>query len=408
MRMQGRTRASRIRLATLIASALLLIAGLCWWWHLFSAASPAFQISGTPTSSRNKGGLRSGFAQGATLADEDIAEGCTAGPVIEWDPAGLPANKDLAVRVIAANEWLQSELIRSTNARQQALGLMLQSTGAMSSRHTDDPAALNALARMAATSSDPLVYALALRSCGKFRVNSSDDCLEISERGWAQIDPNNAVPWLDLATEASERHDAAAEAEELHQAAGASYLESDTDSLLAVAEPAMPPGLTPLEEYYVDVRLLGFQSALPLPYIRATRECSSLGDGTADVLKDCSALAELMVASGRTLIDFGLGVQLAERLSWPAQRIVDLRRERSALRMVEMGGPRDLSSPLSCREEVREMERARRWSASGELPALRTELQSSGVSAEDLATQYEQWEASAASTVKAAAQSDAH
>ncbi|MGA3158397.1 MAG: hypothetical protein ABSE43_12570 [Steroidobacteraceae bacterium] len=320
----------------------------------------------------------------------------------------MPEKNDLAARVIAANEQLQSALVRSADARQQALGLMLQSTGAMSSRHTDDPAALNFLARLAAASTDPVVYALALRSCGKFRVNSSDDCLELSERGWTQIDPSNAVPWLDLATEASERHDAAAEAEALHQAASASHFDSDTDSLLAVAATAMPPGLTPLEQYYVDVRLIGFQAALPLPYLRTARECSSLGDGTAEVLNDCNALAELMVASGRTLIDFSLGVQLAERLGWPAQRIADLRRDRSALMMVEMGGPRDLSSPLSCREEIRQIERARRWSMTGELPALKAELQSSGLSADDLATQYDQWiagvEARARASTRPAAQ----
>ena len=115
-------------------------------------------------------------------------------------------------------------------------------------------------------------------------------------------------------------------------------------------------------------------------------------------------MAQLMVASGRNLLDFSFGLQLGEKLGWPAQRVADLRRERSALMMVELGRPRDLSVPLSCHDAIREMERVRRWSATGELSALRMELRTSGLSVEELATQYEQWEASASSKVRAAAQ----
>jgi hypothetical protein len=407
--MQGLARGLKIRLLTLIAVALLVVAGLLWWLQSNSAKSPrAHPVDGSQPNSGDKGALRLGFGQGLMLAEQEAAEGCIPAPLFAEDVGDSTASKALAARVVAANEQLQATLLQSAGARQQALGLMLQSTGVMSTQHRDDYAALDALARLAAASSDPVVYAMALRSCSRAWAGPSEGgCSEISERGWAQIDPGNAVPWLDLAGEASERDDAAAEAEALHQAASALHVDSDTDSLLAVAQPAMPPGLTPLEQYYVNVRLIGFQAALPLSYYRAVRDCSSAGgdgDGNAESWSDCSAVAQLMVASGRNLLDFSFGLQLGEKLGWPAQRVADLRRERSALMMVELGRPRDLSVPLSCHDAIREMERVRRWSATGELSALRMELRTSGLSVEELATQYEQWEASASSKVRAAAQ----
>jgi hypothetical protein len=71
--------------------------------------------------------------------------------------------------------------------------------------------------------------------------------------------------------------------------------------------------------------------------------------------------------------------------------------------MLVLGDPRDFDVPLSCQKALRQMDRVTRWAVAGEIPTLRAELQSSGLSIDDLAAQYDQWQAAIRSKVKAAA-----
>jgi hypothetical protein len=191
-------------------------------------------------------------------------------------------------------------------------------------------------------------------------------------------------------------------AEGLHRAAAAPRFENYTGALLAVAQPAMPRGLTLLEQYYVDGDLTGIQAALSLPY-GAFLECPAEVGSNADSLNDCGVLAEHMVTKGQTLVDLSVGIGIGKRSGWPTQRIAELKRERAALLMVAVDGPQDFSNPPSCEYTLRAMERVKRWSAVGEVPALRAELATSGLSTEDLAGQYDQWQTHELAKEKAAA-----
>ena len=60
------------------------------------------------------------------------------------------------------------------------------------------------LAAMAASTRDPRLYSLALRTCWR---RTDRECVALSARRWSEIDPGNAMPWLMMLDEAAQQHD---------------------------------------------------------------------------------------------------------------------------------------------------------------------------------------------------------
>jgi len=363
-------------------------------WPSFGNAFTSRPISANQTSSGGRDNTRLGFARRPATSDADAAaDGCAPGAAIVNDLDDPDMDKRLAARIRTAKERFLGALNQSSDRREQALGLMLQHFEATRPPHRDGSAALDALARLAADSADPAVYEMALLTCGKAQTRSGvSGCDGISATRWTEIDPDNAVSWLTSASEAKQLNDTVNEALDLHRAAASQRFDNYSTSLLAMAQPAMPKDLTRLEEYYLDVDVIGVASAMVLPYGRAIQDCQAASGSDGDS-NDCDRIAERMVADGRTMIDLAIASHLGEKAGWPAQRLSDLKRERAALTMVALGIPRDFTTPQSCHDAVRDIQRAKRWSAVGELPALRAEFALSGLSAEDLEVQYDQWTA---------------
>jgi hypothetical protein len=340
-RLQGSKCASTVRVLALIAFGVLLLAGTYWWLRSSSdRRQGALPDTASSTSSYNKNNLRLGFAAGSPLSESDAAsDGCSPGAVIVNDPTSPDMDKKLAARIQTAKERFQAALFQSTDKRQQAIGFLLQRSAMTNAVQTDNLAPLDALARLAADSSDPAVYEIALMTCMRSRAGAgATSCDSISAGNWSAIDPDNAVPWLTLANAAERSHDTASEAIDIHRAAAAQRFDNHASSLLALAQPAMPADLTLLDQYYLGSFVTGIQSAMPLPYGRLIHECSAQAGASSDELKDCGALAEHMLSSARTLFDFSLAIQLGDELGWPQQRLADLRQERSALTMMAMDG----------------------------------------------------------------------
>lgn len=76
------------------------------------------------------------------------------------------------------------------------------------------------LARMAAATRDPAVYALAIQAC-RASTDGPSACRLVSAARWAQLDKGNASPWLSLLSDATQSGDAAAASEALHRMATA-------------------------------------------------------------------------------------------------------------------------------------------------------------------------------------------
>ena len=99
----------------------------------------------------------------------------------------------------------------------------------------------DALARMALSSSDPRVYALALHVCGG-TLHSAGACQMLSAAQWARLAPDNAAPWFAMLAAAKAANDAAAQDEALHRIATAKRSDQGFFAIPAAVLAAAPGG----------------------------------------------------------------------------------------------------------------------------------------------------------------------
>jgi len=232
-----------------------------------------------------------------------------------------------------------SALRNSDDLRARTTGLLLE--GILIDRGADQvitQEARDELVQLALGANDPAVYALAFYKCG---ANDTDPtagaCRQVSASGWARLDPDNAVPWLLVAAQARAKNDMPAEADAFHHAAEARRSDSYTDSIFSFAEPEIPKDATPVERAELAVEVIGVEAATAQrQYSAATKHCSSEALQDRDIRQQCSALAEILVADGKTLNDFMIGLGIGNRAGWPKERVNALTEERNALTMALM------------------------------------------------------------------------
>jgi hypothetical protein len=92
-------------------------------------------------------------------------------------------------------------------------------------QHAAGLPAAEALARMAAATADPQVYATAMRVCGFIDREASGACMALRAEQWAQLDPDNAFAWLEVATAARRRGDSKANDAAMRRASAAKVVD---------------------------------------------------------------------------------------------------------------------------------------------------------------------------------------
>jgi hypothetical protein len=125
------------------------------------------------------------------------------------DPLG-PGRYLNGLSKTTARRWL-SALLNSDDNRAQAAGLFLQDKIAGAEVMPMQEQARDTLIQLAVGSGDPAVYATAVSACDTYGDSAKGACAQLSLKGWAQVDPDNAVPWLLLAGKARVRGAGAAE-----------------------------------------------------------------------------------------------------------------------------------------------------------------------------------------------------
>ena len=165
--------------------------------------------------------------------------------------------------------------------------------------------AIERLARLAASTRDPLVYALAYQGCNATGLtfhSPQASCQLLSAEQWARLDPDNAVPWLQLAAQA-----------------GTGRADEAVDNALRRAAHA-----THSEAYGVDPA----QGLSGLAYLEGvTQQCGSAALADARRAELCGDVAHMLVSHSQAPAELMAGAQLGERLGWPAQRTNSLVRE---------------------------------------------------------------------------------
>jgi hypothetical protein len=294
----------------------------------------------------------------------------------------------------ARDRWLAT-LLDSDDTGARAAGLFLQ--GKLDASGLIQPMteqSRDALVQLAVGSGDPAVYAMAVYACNTYSdAAPSGSCQQISLQHWSTIDADNAAPWLLLAGKARAANDAASEAAAFGRATASHKVDAYNFSLYSVTEPALPSDLTPLERWTLTIELIGIESATAsLQNGIAARHCSADAMRDAQTRQQCSALAELLVNKGTTLLDLSIGTRIGARAGWPQARVTSLEDQRDALMQVGTQAESDGGGDMWSCESVRRGNAYMSQQAHlGELGALRDALEQSGKTVPELARKHRDW-----------------
>ncbi len=256
--------------------------------------------------------------------------------------------------------------------------------GAQESRERWD-----AFLEFAASTVAPDLYALAFYGCGAgFHQDSEGRCMQISAERWAQVDPDNAVPWLYMANAAERRGDLATRNEAYFRASRAAL----SNSRVAAYADLLQSDVTrsaPLEtQVAMSVEFIGRVAAIPLPSSGLLQDfCSVRAVSDPNRRQVCSDLAEVMAERGDSLIDLSFGSTIARRVGWSPDRLDALRDRLDASK--QLFGEQASSSPMEgCKALLSYVFDKVRF---GEVVQYRRLIEASGRSTAQLA---EQWRSS--------------
>ena len=389
MKMRGSSKARVIFFLALIGM-VALVAVLRLRGRTPALISPVAPGAGVPAARQLAARQHEKRAM-ATQDDGAAAQICGFGKVaIDQEDANAARERVGELTKETAARWLTA-LQNSGDLRARAAGLLLD--GKVTGGEPIHPATeqtRDAIVQLAAGTAEPAVYAVALSMCGAYSESGPDRaCQQISLQRWAQIDPNNAVPWLLLADDARRRHDVAGEANAFAQAASASKVDAYGDSLYAFAAPELPPDVTPLERDYFATEVIGVEAAMATPhYGIASRHCSVDAMRDSKLRQQCNSLAELMISQGSDLLDLSVGKVIGIRAGWSSERVNDLAQRQDALAEVITELIPSDAGEWTCETVSRFNSYMDQRARVGEVAAANDLLERSGGTAPQLAEKY--------------------
>jgi hypothetical protein len=187
------------------------------------------------------------------------------------------------------------------------------------------------LATLAATSSDPVLQALAQRACRSVSDESSA-CQALAPDAWTRLEPDNAA--AQLAEAADPRLDDGAQVAALQAAARATHFDSHLLELHALAESVRPADAGDADRIAMATEVVRARADwLATEALRA--HCSGAALANETLRAACSIIADSLPVQAQTLADLQEARELGERLHWPVDRLDGLRDTAVALEAVE-------------------------------------------------------------------------
>lgn len=233
-------------------------------------------------------------------------------------------------------------------------------------------ASFDALARMAATSTDSRIYAFAFHACDVFSGRRGGACQLITAGQWARLDPGNAVPWAFVAATAQRQGDAAAVREAMHQIAHARRSDHGWGVL-----PGLVLAHAPNEEVMLKatlkllVAVIGVESAWVIPgYQTIGSFCKAEALADTNRRETCRQIAEVLTEKSDTMMDRGFGGSIGRRVGWSAERTDGIRAESARLSQAVADLAPD-PERITCSELRRNVDYIRGLRIDGELGAMR-------------------------------------
>ena len=300
--------------------------------------------------------------------------------------------------------WLAT-LRNSDDYRARASGLYLEGILDRDSPQNDPETARDELVQLAVGTKDPAAFSLAYSKCIKGVEDSASQgaCPQLILADWTHADPDNAVPWLQVAAKARRENDAAAEAAAFAQASQAHRYETYIWSLFSYAQATIPNDATATDRWILTTQIIGVEAAMGMPYLPLFQYCSREALSDATVHQQCNALTELLVGKATTLIDLSAGRALGGRVGWPTERLDALTQElKASMQAVNQENSSDPKQQWNCDSVARGNAFMSQWDDLGERGLAKQAIQRSGESVAELAHKFDEHMAAAAREAAAA------
>ncbi len=255
-------------------------------------------------------------------------------------------------QIVAA---LTTKLIQSERARDKALGLFMQAdqvgSAAWDAERLNRPGCdvaepdcrekpFEASQRARAMATEPLVklalstgdvdaYAMALYACRSIKTGA---CSSVTYERWAVMEPNNAVVWFSLASQAQVRGDIQAHMFALQRAATATDFNTRVPAFDVASVGSLLPAGDPLEAWAVGDMLIRMSLFNGDRYSGVGRYCARIGKDPDINRSICDVLATKLEQKDQSLTGGAIAVSIGEKLGWSAERVQLLKDERTVAR----------------------------------------------------------------------------
>ncbi len=204
------------------------------------------------------------------------------------------------------------------------------------------------LATMAASTTDPRVYALAFRTCSG---SSQAACQALSARRWAALDPGNAVPWLFLLNDAGRARDASGEQEAwFHVAASTRFDERFYSRLQPILSVAGDDPDDQRAAQVLSVLGIGISAAEPISLGPLSKGCRDAALADANRAQLCTKIADLLFDHSDAPTTPPLGASITKRLTGDTRRNDQMAKEQ------QFWTDNDLVAPRGCAELHRQLD----------------------------------------------------
>ena len=223
-----------------------------------------------------------------------------------------------------------------------------------------------AVVEQALVSTDPRVYALAYGLCRAHRETHIASCAGFSAERWAQLEPGNGIPWVDLLGDAQARGDAAGVSDAMAHLASATRFDMrfyGPASAVARHLPDDPRDLAAGTE--LVTRAVGQAAALALPAFKPLMDvCRQQAGGDEERARQCLAIGDTMYAHSDTMLPYALSGALLLQTTGDGSRRELIRAERAvfeshwspATGLSQCGVARDLLKQIRRKAEIGEVE----------------------------------------------------
>jgi hypothetical protein len=202
------------------------------------------------------------------------------------------------------------------------------------------------LAAMAASTKDPRLYALALRTCWG---RASQACEGLSARRWAEIEPDNAMPWLMMLDESARHEDVSGMQEAMfHVTQSRRLAERNQAPLQPIIDAATgdPESLIAARALAIDAIGISAAQVGPIGYTA----CKGVLRANANVWQQCVAMTDLLENRSDSLYARQVGASIDKRLTGntkPGEQVAAQMKRWMAVDLASSSGCGDLRAKLA-------------------------------------------------------------